>query len=111
MRGPLLFRASEARGHGSILTNGVVRTYVLRVVRKLGVLMGTLAAFVFAPVAQADIDAVFKDGETPEACAAKADGIRVCQGVTETFDGVTNIDVNVILPPPSQGDGPFPAIG
>ncbi len=73
--------------------------------------MVALAALVFAPVAQADIGAVFTDGETPEACAAKADGIRVCQGVTETFDGVTNIDVNVILPPASQGDGPFPAIG
>ena len=83
----------------------------MRFVRKLGVLIGTLAAFAFAPAAHADIDSVFKDGETPEACAAKADGIRVCQGVTETFDGATNIDVNVILPPASQGDGPFPAIG
>ena len=74
-------------------------------------IMGALAAFAFAPVAQANIDSVFKDGETPEACATKADGIRVCQGVTETFDGATNIDVNVIFPPASAGDGPFPAIG
>jgi predicted acyl esterase len=80
-------------------------------VRRLGVLIGLLAALACAPAARASINTVFNDGETPEACAAKAGGIRVCQGVTETFDGVTNIDVNVIFPPASQGDGPFPVIG
>ncbi len=73
--------------------------------------MGALLTLALAPAAEADVTSVFNGGETPVPCAPKADGIRVCQGVTETFDGVTNIDVNVILPPASQGDGPFPAIG
>ena len=38
---------------------------------------------------------------------------RLCGGITEAFDGVTNIDVNVILPaaPASGDDGPYPAVG
>ena len=76
--------------------------------RKLGALGAVLGVVTFAPAAQAAVPSVF-DGDAP--CAVKADDIRVCQGITETFDGTTPIDVNVILPPEAQGDGPFPAIG
>jgi predicted acyl esterase len=77
-------------------------------VRKLVVVVAVLGTFVLAPAAQAAVDEVFGGDAT---CAVRADGIRVCQGVTETFDGTTPIDVNVILPPAGQGDGPFPTIG
>jgi predicted acyl esterase len=68
--------------------------------------MGALAVLAFAPSAQAAITSAL--GQT---CTANADNanIRVCGGVTETFDGTTPIDVNVFLPP--TGDGPFPVIG
>ena len=71
--------------------------------------MGAPLTIVCAPAAQADVTTVFNDGDTPVPCAPKADGIRVCQGVTETFDGVTTIDVNVLPPAPASGDGNFPA--
>jgi fermentation-respiration switch protein FrsA (DUF1100 family) len=43
---------------------------------------------------------------------AKGD-VRLCGGETTTWDGATQIDVNVVLPPqPSSGDGgPYPLIG
>ncbi|HEU5106537.1 MAG TPA: CocE/NonD family hydrolase [Solirubrobacterales bacterium] len=39
--------------------------------------------------------------------------VRLCGGETTTWDGVTQIDVNVVLPPqPDSGDdGPYPLIG
>lgn len=77
-------------------------------VRKLGLFVVVLGTLVLAPAAQAAVDDVFGGDAT---CQVKADGIRVCQGITETFDGTTPIDVNVILPPAGQGDGPFPTIG
>ncbi len=65
--------------------------------------------FAFAPAAEAAVPSVF-GGDV--ACAVQADqgGVRLCSGETATFDG-TKLDVNVILPPQDQGDGPFPAIG
>ncbi len=49
------------------------------------------------------------------ACAAQpGDGnVRLCGGETTTWDGKTQIDVNVVLPPePGSGDdGPYPLIG
>jgi hypothetical protein len=77
-------------------------------VRKLGALAAVLGVLAFAPAAEAAVPSVF-GGDAP--CEVNADGIRVCQGITETFDGITPIDVNVILPQEGQGDGPFPAIG
>jgi predicted acyl esterase len=48
-------------------------------------------------------------------CAAQPanEDVRLCGGETTTWDGVTQIDVNVVLPPePSSGeDGPYPLIG
>ena len=39
-------------------------------------------------------------------------GVRLCEGEPLTYDGVTKIDVNVILPPESGGtEGPYPLIG
>ena len=65
-----------------------------------------------APSAQAAIPNVFDGALT---CTAQpADGnVRLCSGPTKTFDGVTKIDVNVMLPPePASGpDGPYPTIG
>jgi fermentation-respiration switch protein FrsA (DUF1100 family) len=77
--------------------------------RKLVVLCGAVASLALAPSAGAAIPSAF-GGDAP--CAAES-GVRLCAGVTETFDGVTNIDVNLILPPEpaSGGDGPYPAIG
>ena len=48
-------------------------------------------------------------------CAAQAGNgdVRLCGGETTTWDGKTQIDVNVVLPPqPESGaDGPYPLIG
>jgi predicted acyl esterase len=48
-------------------------------------------------------------------CATQPESgnVRLCSGPTTTWDGVTKIDVNVILPPaPESGpDGPYPVIG
>jgi dienelactone hydrolase len=48
-------------------------------------------------------------------CAAQpaSGNVRLCGGETTTWDGKTQIDVNVVLPPqPSSGDdGPYPLIG
>jgi predicted acyl esterase len=71
-----------------------------------------LAAVVAAPSARADFPSLY-DGDV--SCAAQpADGnVRRCGGETTTWDGKTQIDVNVVLPPaPSTGgDGPYPLIG
>jgi fermentation-respiration switch protein FrsA (DUF1100 family) len=48
------------------------------------------------------------------ACAPQAGNgnVRLCGGTTKTWDGVTKVDVNVVLPPePGGADGPYPAIG
>jgi predicted acyl esterase len=48
-------------------------------------------------------------------CATQAanGNVRLCAGDTTTWDGMTKIDVNVVLPPqPGSGeDGPYPLIG
>ncbi|MDX6616498.1 MAG: type transport system ATP-binding protein, partial [Solirubrobacterales bacterium] len=65
-----------------------------------------------APSAQAAIPSVF-GGDLSCAAQPSAGNIRLCSGPTTTFDGVTKVDVNVILPPePASGpDGPYPTIG
>jgi hypothetical protein len=80
--------------------------------RKLAVLVGALAALVFAPAAEAAIPSVF-GGDLSCSPQPAQGNVRLCSGETETFDGVTKLDVNVILPPePASGpDGPYPAIG
>ena len=77
-------------------------------VRRLGVLLGALFVLALAPAAEAAPVKVLKDAITCSEPAA--DQVRECQGEAPTFDGIS-IDVNVVLPPANQGDGPFPAVG
>jgi predicted acyl esterase len=73
-----------------------------------GLAIGALA---FAPTAHAAIPNVL--GGDLSCSVQRDDGnVRLCSGVTHSFDG-TKIDANVILPPaPSSGaDGPYPTIG
>lgn len=78
--------------------------------RRLAVLFVLAALLLLLPVsAQADITSVF-GGDV--SCTNQPDGVRFCgstspRSTTKTFDG-TPIDVNVALPPGS--DGPFPLI-
>ncbi|TMK56139.1 MAG: hypothetical protein E6G51_10830 [Actinobacteria bacterium] len=52
-------------------------------------------------------------GDVPCAEQPSNGNVRLCGGETTTWDGATQIDVNVVLPPaPSSGDdGPYPLIG
>jgi|SRR5215213_19657 len=71
-----------------------------------------LAAVVAAPSARADFPSLY--GGDVSCAAQPANGnVRLCGGETTTWDGKTQIDVNVVLPPaPSAGgDGPYPLIG
>jgi predicted acyl esterase len=71
-----------------------------------------LVVLVLVPSARAEFPSLY-GGDV--GCAAQpADGdVRLCGGETTTWDGKTQIDVNVVLPPaPSAGDdGPYPLIG
>jgi predicted acyl esterase len=71
-----------------------------------------LAALAAAPAAEAAIPSVFGEDLACTAQPAQSN-VRLCSGITHTFDGVTKIDANVILPPEPAGspDGPYPAIG
>ena len=80
-----------------------------RSVRKFGALAAVLGVLAIAPAAEAAVPSVF-GGEVPCTVQPTQGNVRLCSGETPTFDG-TKIDVNVILPPEDQGDGPFPAIG
>jgi predicted acyl esterase len=70
-----------------------------------------LGALALAPGAQAAIPSVF-GGDLTCTPQPSAGNVRLCSGVTHSFDG-TKIDSNVILPPqPATGaDGPYPTIG
>ena len=71
-----------------------------------------LAVLVLVPAARADFPSLY--GGDLSCAAQPADGnVRLCGGETTTWDGVTKIDLNVVLPPqPSAGgDGPYPLIG
>ena len=70
-----------------------------------------LAVLVLVPSARADFPSLYGGDLT---CAAQAanGNVRLCGGETTTWDGKTQIDVNVVLPPaPSGDDGPYPLIG
>jgi predicted acyl esterase len=71
-----------------------------------------LAVLTLVPAARADFPSLY-GGDV--SCAAQAGNgdVRLCGGETTTWDGKTQIDVNVVLPPqPSSGaDGPYPLIG
>jgi fermentation-respiration switch protein FrsA (DUF1100 family) len=71
-----------------------------------------LIALAGAPAAQADFPTLY-GGDVPCEAQSSNGDVRLCAGETTTWDGVTKIDLNVVLPPqPSGGeDGPYPVIG
>jgi predicted acyl esterase len=70
-----------------------------------------LAVLVVVPAARADFPSLYGGDLSCAAQAANGD-VRLCGGETTTWDGKTQIDVNVVLPPtPSGDDGPYPLIG
>jgi len=71
-----------------------------------------LAALVVVPAARADFPSLY-GGDLSCSAQAASGNVRLCGGETATWDGKTQIDVNVVLPPaPSAGaDGPYPLIG
>jgi predicted acyl esterase len=85
----------------------------MRGIKRTTIVAGTLAlgALLFAPTADAAFPSVL-GGDL--SCSVQPDNqnVRLCSGITHSFDG-TKIDANVILPPvPAKGvDGPYPTIG
>lgn len=71
-----------------------------------------LAVLTLVPAARADFPSLY-GGDVSCAVQAANGNVRLCGGETTTWDGKTQIDVNVVLPPaPSGGDdGPYPLIG
>jgi len=65
-----------------------------------------------APSAQASFPSLY-GGDLSCAAQPASGNVRLCAGATATWDGITKVDVNVILPPePASGpDGPYPLIG
>jgi predicted acyl esterase len=71
-----------------------------------------LSVLALAPSARAAFPSLY--GGDLSCAAQPSDGnVRLCGGETTTWDGKTQIDVNVVLPPePGSGaDGPYPLIG
>jgi fermentation-respiration switch protein FrsA (DUF1100 family) len=80
-------------------------------------MLGAVAAAVLAVLtlgptaARAEFPDLY-DGDVSCAAQAGNGNVRLCAGETVTWDGVTQIDVNVVLPPePALADGPYPVIG
>jgi predicted acyl esterase len=70
-----------------------------------------LVALVLVPSARAEFPTLY-GGDISCAEQPSNGNVRLCGGETVTWDGVTQIDVNVVLPPePAAGDGPYPLIG
>lgn len=79
----------------------------------LGAVAGALlVVLALVPSARAEFSTLYGGDISCAEQAANADA-RLCGGETTTWDGVTQIDVNVVLPPePAAGaDGPYPTIG
>lgn len=74
--------------------------------------MAMLFLFVVPGTASADFPTLY-GGDVSCAAQAANGNVRLCAGETETWDGATRIDLNVVLPPqPGSGaDGPYPVIG
>jgi predicted acyl esterase len=77
-----------------------------------GAALALLLALTVVPAARADFPSLY-GGDVGCAVQASNGNVRLCAGETTTWDGVTKIDLNVVLPPqPSAGeDGPYPVIG
>src|SRR5690348_4579677 len=77
-----------------------------------GMAVALLLALIAVPAARADFPTLY-GGDV--SCAAQPSNgeVRLCSGETTTWDGVTKIDLDVVLPPqPGSGDdGPWPVIG
>jgi predicted acyl esterase len=71
----------------------------------------TLGALIVTSTARAATTSVL-GGDLSCSAQPSAGNVRLCSGITHSFDG-TKIDANVILPPqPTSGaDGPYPTIG
>jgi predicted acyl esterase len=70
-----------------------------------------LAVLALAPAARADFPSLYGGDVSCVVQTANGD-VRLCAGETTTWDGKTQIDVNVVLPPqPTGADGPYPLIG
>jgi fermentation-respiration switch protein FrsA (DUF1100 family) len=71
-----------------------------------------LAVLTLVPAARAAFPTLYS-GEIGCAAQPSKGDVRLCGGETVTWDGKTQIDVNVVLPPqPESGaDGPYPLIG
>lgn len=71
-----------------------------------------LLALTVVPAAQADFPTLY-GGDVACAPQAANGDVRLCSGDTTTWDGLTKVDLDVVLPPqPSSGqDGPWPVIG
>lgn len=79
--------------------------------RTTAIAAALLVVLALAPAARAELSTLY--GGNVSCAVQPANGnVRLCGGKTTTWDGVTKIDVNVILPPaPSGADGPYPLIG
>jgi predicted acyl esterase len=79
--------------------------------RRLLTISLALGALAVTPSAQAATTSVF-GSDLPCTPQPSAGNVRLCSGVTHSFDG-TKIDANVTLPPaPALGaDGPYPTVG
>lgn len=77
-----------------------------------GAAVALLLVLTLAPAARAAFPTLY-GGDVPCAAQASNGDVRLCSGETTTWDGVTKIDLDVVLPPqPSGGeDGPYPVIG
>ena len=75
----------------------------------LAVLLLVLSGVVASGAQAADL----YGGDVPCAEQPSNGDVRLCGGETTTWDGATQVDVNVVLPPtPDSGDdGPYPLIG
>jgi fermentation-respiration switch protein FrsA (DUF1100 family) len=82
--------------------------------RRYGVILAALlllGALAMAPAAGAAVGPLF-GGKVTCAIQSANGGVRLCGGTTLSWDGVTKIDVDVLLPPESGGaEGPYPVIG
>jgi predicted acyl esterase len=84
----------------------------MKVRRGLLAAFAVLAALVVAPSAQAAFPSDLYGGAAPCSTLTSNGNIRLCTGVTTTWDHETKINVNVFLPPATGGtEGPYPTIG
>jgi hypothetical protein len=102
----LNFSNAVQRGDGNAAEEDGMKSY-----RGLWAAVAVLVALVVAPSAQAALPTSIYGGEVPCTTEPSKGNIFVCSGKTLTWDGVTKIDVNVILPANAGTAGAYPTIG